>query len=255
MQLHYKDFGQGQALIIHHGLFGSLDNWMTIARQFAEHFHVYLIDARNHGQSPHSEQWDYPTMAYDLYEFIQQHNIQYPIILGHSMGGKVAMHFASEHSEMLDKLIVVDIAPKDYPPHHQEILKALNAVDFSKVKSRKQAEEVVSQYISDIAIRQFLLKNMYWKNPEELAWRFNLPVIEKNIELIGKNTLGNNVVDVPTLFIAGAKSHYILPSDEGVIKTYFPQAQIVFFPNVGHWVHAEAPKELFDAVLNFSKKP
>lgn len=255
MQLHYKDFGQGQALIIHHGLFGSLDNWMTIARQFAEHFHVYLIDARNHGQSPHSEQWDYPTMAQDLHEFIQQHNIKYPIIMGHSMGGKVAMHYASEHPEMLNKLIVVDIAPKEYPPHHQEIIKALNVVDFSKVKSRKEAEEVVSKFINDFAIRQFLLKNMYWKSPEELAWRFNLPVIEKNIELIGKNTLGNKVIDVPTLFIAGAKSHYILPSDENVIKTYFPQAQILFFPNAGHWVHAEAPKELFDAVINFSKKP
>lgn len=254
MQLNYKELGQGQALIIHHGLFGSLDNWMTIARQFAEHFHVYLIDARNHGQSPHSEQWDYPTMAQDLYEFIQQHNIIYPIIMGHSMGGKVAMHFASEHREMLDKLIVLDIAPKDYPPHHQEVLKALNAVDLSKVKSRKEAEEAISVYIKDIAIKQFLLKNMYWKNPEELAWRFNLAVIEKNIDLIGKNSLRNTVTDVPTLFIAGAKSNYILPSDELLIKAYFPQAEIVFFPNAGHWVHAEAPKELFEAVLNFSRK-
>jgi pimeloyl-ACP methyl ester carboxylesterase len=252
MLLNYKQLGQGQALIIHHGLFGSLDNWMTIARRFAEHFNVYLIDARNHGQSPHSEQWDYPTMAQDLYEFIQQHNILYPIIMGHSMGGKVAMHFASEHPEMLDKLIVVDIAPKDYPPHHQEVLKALNAVDFTKIKSRKEAEEAVSLYIKDFAVKQFLLKNMYWKNPEELAWRFNLPVIEKNIDLIGKNTIGNSIINVPTLFIAGAKSNYILPSDEKQIKALFPQSEILFFPNAGHWVHVEAPNELFEAVLKFS---
>jgi esterase len=253
MQLNYKEFGQGQALIIHHGLFGSLDNWMTIARQFAEHFHVYLIDARNHGQSPHDEQWDYPIMAHDLYEFIQQHNILHPVILGHSMGGKVAMHFASEHPEMLDKLIVVDIAPKDYPPHHQEVLQALNAVDFTKIKSRKEAEDAVSSYVTDFAVKQFLLKNMYWKNAEELAWRFNLGVIEKNIEQIGKNTLGNTVIDVETLFVAGAKSHYILPSDETQIKAYFPHSEVLFFPNAGHWVHAEAPKELLEAVLKFCK--
>jgi pimeloyl-ACP methyl ester carboxylesterase len=172
--------------------------------------------------------------------------------MGHSMGGKVAMHFASEHPEMLDKLIVVDIAPKDYPPHHQEVLKALNAVDFTKIKSRKEAEEAVSLYIKDFAVKQFLLKNMYWKNPEELAWRFNLPVIEKNIDLIGKNTIGNSIINVPTLFIAGAKSNYILPSDEEQIKTLFPQSGILFFPNAGHWVHAEAPNELFEAVLKFS---
>jgi pimeloyl-ACP methyl ester carboxylesterase len=252
MLLNYKQLGQGQALIIHHGLFGSLDNWMTLARRFAAHFNVYLIDARNHGQSPHSEQWDYPTMAQDLYEFIQQHNILYPIIMGHSMGGKVAMHFASEHPEMLDKLIVVDIAPKDYPPHHQEILKALNAVDFSKIKSRREADETVSIYIKDVSVKQFLLKNMYWKNPEELAWRFNLPVIEKNIDLISKNTIGNTTINVPTLFIAGAKSNYILPSDEELIKAFFPQSEILFFPNAGHWVHVEAPNELFEAVLKFS---
>jgi len=252
MLLNYKQLGQGQALIIHHGLFGSLDNWMTLARRFAAHFNVYLIDARNHGQSPHSEQWDYPTMAQDLYEFIQQHNILNPIIMGHSMGGKVAMHFASEHPEMLDKLIVVDIAPKDYPPHHQEILKALNAVDFSKIKSRREADEAVSIYIKDVSVKQFLLKNMYWKNPEELAWRFNLPVIEKNIDLIGKNTIANTVINVPTLFIAGAKSNYILHSDEELIKAFFPQSEILFFPNAGHWVHVEAPNELFEAVLKFS---
>lgn len=252
IELNYKKLGQGQPLIILHGLFGSLDNWMTLAKKFAEDFEVYIVDARNHGQSPHTDEFGYELMAQDLKEFISQHNISNPIILGHSMGGKTAMLFALENSDLLQKLIVVDIAPKKYPVHHREILDALLSLDFSQIKTRGEADEALAKKIDNFAVRQFLLKNLYWKEKDELAFRFNLDVLNRDIEKIVQNFDADNSFGKPTMFIRGLKSEYILDSDFETINHYFPNNKMVSL-NCGHWIHAEKPEEFYTNVINFIK--
>lgn len=255
MKLNFKKLGTGQPLIILHGLFGSLDNWQTLGKQFAEKFTVYLVDQRNHGQSPHSDEWNYQVMADDLDELIIDQNIENPVVLGHSMGGKTAMLYAVQKPTKLDKLIVADMAPKQYEPHHQSILNALNAVDFNKITSRKEAEDILSEYIKDFGTKQFLLKNLYWKDVEnkKLAWRFNLDIISKKIETVGEaipnNKASNNL---PALFIKGSKSDYITKNDFENIKEIFPNAEIKTIENAGHWIHAEAPEEFYQMVVQFT---
>jgi len=252
MELNFKKLGEGQPLIILHGLFGSLDNWMTLAKKFAEDFEVYLVDARNHGQSPHTDEFGYDVMAQDLKEFISQQNISDPIVLGHSMGGKTAMLFALQNAEMLQKLIVVDIAPKKYPIHHREILDALLSLDFSQIKSRGEADDELAKMIDNFAVRQFLLKNLYWKEKDKLAFRFNLDVLNRDIEKIVQNFDANNSFEKPTMFIRGLKSEYILDSDFDAINNYFPNNKMVSL-NCGHWIHAEKPEEFYTNVINFIK--
>ncbi len=252
IELNYKKLGQGQPLIILHGLFGSLDNWMTLAKRFAEDFEVYIVDARNHGQSPHTDEFGYELMAQDLKNFIRQHDISNPIILGHSMGGKTAMLFALENPDLLQKLIVVDITPKKYPVHHREILDALLSLDFSQIKTRGEADEELAKKIDNFAVRQFLLKNLYWKEKDELAFRFNLDVLNRDIEKIVQNFDADNSFGKPTMFIRGLKSEYILDSDFETINHYFPNNKMVSL-NCGHWIHAEKPEEFYTNVINFIK--
>lgn len=252
MKLFYRKFGQGQPFIILHGLFGQSDNWNTLARQFADAgFEVYTVDLRNHGLSPHSNTWNYQVMSDDIIELVTDLKLQEIILLGHSMGGKVAMQSAIQHPELLNKLIVVDIAAKYYPPHHKDVLQALNAVDFRVVKTRKEVEYILSQYISDFGTRQFLLKNIYWKENGELAWRFNLKVITENIENVGQQTPNNVTCTTPSLFIRGALSGYVSDADTEFIKTIFPFSKFETISGAGHWAHAEKPKEFFDAVIKF----
>jgi pimeloyl-ACP methyl ester carboxylesterase len=254
MKLFYRRSGQGQPLIILHGLFGQSDNWNTLAKQFSDNgFQVYAVDARNHGLSPHSEEWNYKVMSEDILELIKDNNLEDVIFMGHSMGGKVAMQFAIDHSQYLDKLIVVDIAPKFYPLHHQAVLAALQAVDFSVVKARREVEDVLSKYISDLGTKQFLLKNIYWKEDGELAWRFNLNVMAQKIENIGEATVSDKTCDVTTLFIRGEKSNYILDEDIDLIQEIFPRSILETITDVGHWVHAEKPKAFFECVMKFIK--
>lgn len=254
MKLFFRKTGEGQPIIILHGLFGQSDNWNTLAKQFAEqNFQVFTVDLRNHGLSAHSELWDYKVMSDDVLELIRDNKLQNVILIGHSMGGKVAMQFAIEHPEFLDKLIVVDIAPKYYPLHHQSVLQALQAVDFSTVKTRKEAEAILSQYITDVGTKQFLLKNIYWKDNGEMAWRFNLKVIAQQIENVGEATPTDLTCDVPALFIRGEKSNYILDSDLKMITELFNRNMLETIAGAGHWVHAEKPKEFFESVMNFLK--
>lgn len=254
MKLFYRKFGQGQPMIILHGLFGQADNWNTLAKQFAEKdFEVYCVDQRNHGLSPHSDVWNYYAMTEDILELINDNQLQNVILLGHSMGGKVAMQFAINHPQFLDKLIVVDIAPKYYPMHHQHVLEALQAVDFSKVKSRKEVEGILSNFISDFGTKQFLLKNLYWKTETELAWRFNLKVIVEQIENVGEALITNTICTVPALFIRGEKSNYILDEDLNSIQDVFPHFELATIADAGHWVHAEKPTEFFERVMKFLK--
>ena len=254
MKLFYREYGSGQPLIILHGLFGQSDNWNTLAKQFSENgFEVFIVDLRNHGLSPHSNDWNYKVMSEDVLELMNENNLQNVVLLGHSMGGKVAMQFAIDNASFLDKLIVVDISPKYYPLHHQSVLEALQAIDFNFIKTRREAEEVLNKYISDFGTKQFLLKNIYWKEDGQLAWRFNLSVIVKNIENVGEATPTEKSCDIPTLFIRGEKSNYILDTDINLIQDTFPKSMLETIPNAGHWVHAEKPKEFFDCVINFIK--
>lgn len=252
MKLFYRKHGQGQPIIILHGLFGQSDNWNTLSKQFAESgFEVYTVDLRNHGLSPHSEIWDYEVMSSDVEELINDLSLKNVVLVGHSMGGKVAMELGVRNPRWLSKLIVVDIAPKYYAPHHQDVLNALNAVDFSVVKTRKEAEAILTQYINDFGTKQFLLKNIYWKENGDLDWRFNLKVIDDTIDIVGKQIDENAKCEIPALFIRGGLSRYILDEDIDLIQQVFPLSRLVTIAEAGHWVHAEKPKEFFEVIIRF----
>lgn len=254
MKLHYKKIGSGKPLIILHGLFGSLDNWQSIGNKFGvSGFEVYLVDQRNHGRSPHSDEWNYDLMAGDINELLLENNLSSVNIIGHSMGGKTALTFANNYPEKINKLIVVDIAPRYYPIHHTAVIEALKAVDFGKVFSRKEVEEILKEKIQgDIATQQFLLKNLYWTDDEskKMAWRFNLNVISRDIENVGKEVECVRISG-PTLFIKGGLSQYITLADEVNIKRTIKNATIQEIKNAGHWVHASNPDEFFSTALNY----
>jgi len=253
MELAYREYGAGKPLIILHGLFGQSDNWNTLAKRFSDAgFRVFTVDQRNHGLSPHSDVWDYKSMADDLREFIALHELDKPILLGHSMGGKTLMFFELMYAGISEKIVIVDIAPRAYESHHEAVMHALNSVKFDEITTRKQAEEILNIYISDFATKQFLLKNIYWKNSETnlLDWRFNLKTISKEYDNIGVEVpLGKS--EVRTLFIKGEKSHYLTESDLNDIATRFPNYLMEEIKEAGHWVHAEKPNDFFEVVLKF----
>lgn len=262
MKLFFRKIGEGQPLIILHGLFGQSDNWNSFGKQFAEQgFAVYLADMRNHGLSPHSDVWNYQAMSDDIMELINDNQLAQSgkiIVLGHSMGGKVAMLFAMQHPELVEKLIVVDVAPKYYPPHHQDVISGLNAVDLNELKTRKEAEVILSKYINDFGTKQFLLKNLYWKEsegdpsvPDSFEWRFNLKVIGEQINKISEAIPLSSVCMFPTLFIRGSKSNYISDDDLRSIQNNFPNSTVKTIVDAGHWVHVEQPKEFLDSVIDF----
>ena len=252
MILHAKVLGEGKPLLVLHGFLGMSDNWNTLGNQYAEKgFEVHLMDQRNHGKSFHSEDFDYGFLANDLLTYLQHHKLLKASIIGHSMGGKTAMEFACNRGKMVDRLIVADIAPKYYPPHHQEIIDALVAMDIDSVDSRSTADQRLSQRLSNIGIRQFLLKNLYWKEKGRLALRFNLDVLRYRMDEVGENIGSTDSFDGPTLFLRGERSEYILPNDYEGIYRHFPNAQIDTVPKAGHWVHAENPKSFFDKSMEF----
>ena len=254
MILHSKIEGEGKPFVILHGFLGMSDNWKTLGSQFAEvGFQVHMLDMRNHGKSFHSDDFSYELMANDVKEYCEFHNVENIILLGHSMGGKAAMLLATMYPELIEKLIIADIGPKFYPQHHQPILEGLNAVDFSKKPSRSEVEEIVSHYISDFGTRQFLLKSLYWKEKEQLAFRYNLAVFNKKIEEIGKALPIENKFEKPTLFLRGSKSNYILEEDFKTIYYHFPNVKIETISNAGHWLHAENPSEFYEKAMKFIK--
>lgn len=240
-------------MIILHGLFGQSDNWNTLAKAFSEQgFRVFTVDLRNHGLSPHSETWNYPVMAEDLKEFLDEHQLVNPVLLGHSMGGKVLLFFENFFSGLATKLIVADIAPRFYPPHHQKVIRALKAVNFGEIRSRKDAEAILLQYLDDYGTRQFLLKNIFWKESDRMDWRFNLNVISEQIDNIGVE-VPYFQSQTPTLVLRGEQSDYINEEDELDFKNRFSQIHIHTLAGAGHWLHAEKPKEFFEEVLSFIK--
>ena len=250
MKLHYRNIGEGEPLIILHGLFGSTDNWQTLGKKFAENFSVYFVDQRNHGHSPHTEEFNYEVMADDLYELITDLGLSQVNLIGHSMGGKTCIEFAKNHSNLIKKMIIVDISNKAYPPHHDILLDGMNNMNLTIVKSRSDADLYLSQTISDIGVRQFLLKNLYWIEPGRLAWRINLPVLSRKIgEIVDEIEFDH--IDIPTLFIRGGRSNYILESDYKMIHSKFTSSKILTIEEAGHWVHAESPVVFYQMVMDF----
>lgn len=249
--LHSNILGQGKPLIILHGLFGLSDNWMTLGRKFAEHFEVHVLDLRNHGRSFHHAIMDYETMVEDVLYYCNHHKINSFNIIGHSMGGKVAMFLAVQHPEKIEHLIVADIAPKTYPNRHQFIFDALFKIDFKKIKTRNKVAKNLQQTIQNQGIVQFLLKNVYHRENDQLAWRFNVETLFKNYTLLNENLPVYSQFNGDTLFLKGEYSDYIIPSDESVIKAHFPKAIIKTIAKAGHWVHAENPEEFFRYCIQF----
>ncbi len=251
MELNYKQFGEGKAFIVLHGLFGSSDNWQTHGKKLAEYFNVYLVDQRNHGESGWSDEFSYDIMADDLHELIQKNNLKEIILMGHSMGGKTAMRYAQKYPEMVEKLIVVDMGVKEYPISHDGIIEGLKSIDLSVVDSRGDASKQLSKHINNRSVRQFLLKNLYWKEKGQLAWQINLPVLDNKLPEIVK-ALPNEETMVEALFIAGGKSDYVLEEDHDSIRNTFPLADFHTIERAGHWIHAEAPEEFIEEVLGFA---
>lgn len=252
--LHSKIFGeekQETPLLVFHGLFGMLDNWANFGKEMQAFFPVHLIDLRNHGRSFHSENMSHDDLADDIRNYMDFYNIKKANLLGHSLGGKAVMQFAINFPERVEKLIVVDISPKAYPPHHQGIIKALQSVDFSKTESRQDVEKILEQYIPEKFVIQFLMKNLYWTDDKKLDWRFNLKTLAEKYNEFVANAIKFGVFDGPTLFIAGAKSNYILPQDQFLIKQQFPNSRIIKIENAAHWVQANNPVDFNAAVKEF----
>lgn len=250
--LHSKIIGSGNPMIILHGFLGMSDNWKTLGNQFAkQNLEVHLIDQRNHGKSFHSNNFNYDILSEDIKEYITQHNLKNIILLGHSMGGKTAMKLACNYPELIKKLIVADIGPKSYPPHHQNIINALNNLNIDEITSRSEADAKLGISITDYGTRQFLLKNLYWVEKGKLGFRMNLAVLSNKMVEIGKMLDENTSFNKPTLFLRGSKSDYILDEDIPLISRQFPNSSTISIENAGHWLHAENPKQFLEEVSLF----
>ncbi len=255
MQLHGNVIGEGRPFIILHGFLGMGDNWKTLGKKISEQgFQVHLLDQRNHGRSPHSDEFSYEIMVSDLNAYCKTNDLRDCYLLGHSMGGKTAMLFAALHPDLIHHLIIADIGPKYYPLHHQDILDGLSALDFEHIKSRGNADKELSHYVPDVGVRMFLLKNLYWKEKGVLGLRMNLEALIKNANEIGVELPGEYSFDGPTLFLKGEKSNYILKEDETRIQRQFPNVLIKEISAAGHWLHAENPVDFLTEVLEFVNK-
>lgn len=247
MKLHYRIIGEGAPLIILHGLFGSSDNWRTMAKQLSSNRQVITVDLRNHGQSPQSDLMSYQLMADDVAELIRDLDLNKVEVIGHSIGGKVAMMLAANYAEYINKLIVIDIAPKSYPDRHSNIFEALLDLDLSVMTKRADADKALSVKIKNKAIRQFLLMNIVLEEGV-LKWQLNLPVLsEKYPELI-KGVCEDQIIKHRSLFLRGSLSDYIEDDDVIRVKQQFPNATITTIEQAGHWIHAEKP-DLFIATV------
>jgi esterase len=251
MNLHFEAVGEGPPLVILHGLLGSADNWRSMNRRLGAYYKVFALDLRNHGRSPHSDIFDYDVMVADLREFMKQQALRQIILLGHSTGGKVAMQFAIEYPAEVDRLIVVDTAPKSYEPSQRYILEALRSLDLTRYKSFGDVDAALAENISDKSLRQFLLKNLARDQDGRLLWKIHLAAIDRNYDKLGRGITSERTFDKPTLFIRGSRSNYIEDDDAPLIRQIFPQAEIATLPEAGHWVHVDGPEQFFQAVLNF----
>ncbi len=252
MKLFYRKTGNGNPVLFLHGLFGSADNWLTIAKDLKDAGQLYLLDMRNHGRSPHSKIFNYEVMVEDIYEFLADLNLRQVSLVGHSMGGVTAMKFALNYPHRVDRLVVIDIAPRPYPIHHQEIITSLLAINLNQLKNREQADDQLSLSIQHPALRQFLLKNLYRTTAGKYSWRLNLPVIALNLAGLGAGIQSEQQsFGRPCLFIRGALSDYVRTADEPSIKKLFSQAEIMTVENTTHWLPAENPAAVIAALQSF----
>lgn len=253
MKLHSKIYGdKGQDLIVIHGLFGMSDNWNTLGKKFSKYCKVYLIDLRNHGRSPHSTDFNYDVMCDDVLEYMKDNAIVSPIILGHSLGGKVAMKFAFTYPEEIDKLIVADIAPREYnSDFYKNLLATLYKLPLEDFDKREDIDKLLSDAFEDKGMRLFLLKNLYRNEKKEFAWRFNIDVLLEKVQNIQDASFVSGKLNIPTHFIRGGNSDYINSADELLIKKHFNDLSICTIDGAGHWLHAEKPERFYDEVMGF----
>ena len=245
-------YGEGRPLIIIHGLFGMSDNWNSIGKKFAEKFNVHIVDLRNHGRSFHSHEFSYSHMSEDIEEYIKYYDLQNPILLGHSLGGKVAMHLCFRNPVLYSKLIVVDIAPKKYSiDFHENILEILTNLSLQDYSNRSEIDNALSSEINDFAIRQFLMKNLYRDEKKEFRWRFNILTLKEKLNNISEIDFSNINIDIPTLFLKGELSNYIVDEDKQIISSFFSNNQIKSIANSGHWIHAEQTELFYKNVMDF----
>ena len=254
MKLFARTYGYGKKdLIIIHGLFGMSDNWSSIAKRFATHFKVHLVDLRNHGRSPHSHLFNYDVLSNDIVEYINDNSIKKPILMGHSLGGKVTMKLAFSHPEILYKQIIVDISPRKYSiDFHKDLLSKINKIHLDIFTKRSEVEAALSSDVPDFRIRSFILKNLYRDVNKRFAWRFNVEVLVQKITNIKEANFLKGRCHVETIFIKGENSNYINKDDEFLIKKHFTNSHIQTIKGTGHWVHAENPEDFYSQVLNFS---
>jgi len=253
MKLHFRTMGDGFPLIVLHGLLGSLDNWQPPGRRFAAHFKVFAVDLRNHGQSPHDDDASFEAMAADLDEFMRAHGLTRANLLGHSMGGKVAMRFALCHPAEVEKLVILDISPRAYPPRHQATFQALLALDLHTFQRREQLDAELAKSVDDVEVRQFLLKNVGRDAHGGFRWKANIRGLWENYERLTAAVGSDTSCDRPALFLRGEKSDYLPTADYDLIRRLFTQAEFCTIPGAGHWLHADQPEAICSAVLKFLK--
>ncbi len=255
MKLNFKIYGEGFPILIMHGLLGSLDNWQSVAKSLAEENMIITIDLRNHGRSMHSPVFNYQAMVDDVLAFLEEQHIFRTHVLGHSMGGKVAMYFALQNADFVEKLIVADIAPIQYIAHHEDVFKGLSAVPLPSIQSRQEAETILAAYLKEESVIQFLMKGLYRKDDNQFSWRFNLNDIIINYEnILSFESKDGAIFEGQTLFIRGEKSNYIQDKDRSQMLKMFPNMQLETILGAGHWLHAEKPKEFIDLVKEFLKE-
>jgi pimeloyl-ACP methyl ester carboxylesterase len=269
MKLFFRETGSGTPLVILHGLYGSSDNWMSIARQLAGDYHVILPDQRNHGQSPHSPVHDYPSLVSDLEAFVHDRGLDRFILMGHSMGGKTAIYYALQHPEKVEALIAVDISPRTYRltgdagtsfSQHKKMMEALLRLDLSLLRTRQEATDALAGTIPSLRIRQFLLKNLTRDDRGHFRWKINLTALYDNLEKILPGPDSDPVLSqkqfdsAPVLFVRGARSGYITAEDLPVIRRFFPRAEVQTLPDAGHWLHAEQPELFLHTVTDFLRR-
>jgi pimeloyl-ACP methyl ester carboxylesterase len=240
--------GQGRPLVLLHGFLGSSDNWRAMRKRFVVKYKVFSVDQRNHGNSPHSSMMNYIVMTEDLREFLSEQGLSNVCLLGHSMGGKVAMQFATESPEWIDKLVIVDISPKAYPPSHQLLLDAMQNLELRRLKTYGEVEAALAQSISDASLRKFVVTNLARNSNGDLYWRIGLDSLAANYDQLIKPPAISNSFDKPTCFVRGAQSNFIADQDLASIREYFPRAEFHTIPNAGHWVHIDAPEEFHRVV-------
>jgi esterase len=253
MQLHAYKAGSGPPLIIIHGLFGLSDNWVTIGRRLATQFRVIVPDLRNHGRSPHSDLFDFPSMEEDLLELMDELEIDDAAIMGHSLGGRIAVQLALHYPERVNKLIIADISLRKYPPRseHLELIQAMKQLDLDAIHTRQKAEKELTSLVSSHRLRQFLLKNLYHPSRERLAWRLNLDVINESLPALFDTADLRGTYEGPALFVRGGQSDYIRAADIPAIKKQFPRSIVRTIEGASHWVHADKPEEFYQMVHSF----